>query len=263
MDAVGLFFRKHPELEPTGKLSILGTAVCSAARLNAYVKRRNPRAPEIAELYLQSGRRYGVRGDVAYCQMVYETRCWSNEFSGPDWGPFSLAERAEEASVAVHMQLLYMMAADMPVPSELDTADRRAGILERSGLRGSVRCWEDLNGKWAIGGKRYGQDIVSMWRAVTEWSDKGEVTVADENEKMQAPSGLVALREGLTRRVDWSSLCSEEMNWLKEWQLLPDPVPHPDRKVTWSELASLFFRWERRTSAITMEENKGSIQKEG
>lgn len=263
MEAVGFIFRQHPELEPTGKLSILGTAACSAARLNAYVKRRNPKAPELAELYLQAGRRYGVRGDVAYCQMVYETRCWSNEFSGPSWGLFSLAQRGEEACIAVHMQLLYMVASNMPLPSELDTSDRRVELLERSGWRGSARCWEDLNGKWSIGGNHYGQDIVAMWRSIMEWDDKGEVAAAADNGIIQEPPGLGSLRERIARRVDGSSLYNEEMNWLKAQQLLPSPMPHPDRKVTWAELAALIYRWENRASAVTMEGNEGSSKKEG
>ncbi|KIL34538.1 hypothetical protein SD71_18825 [Cohnella kolymensis] len=262
MEAVGLFFRKHPELEPTGKLSILGRALCSAQRMNAYVKRRNPKAPQIAELYLQAGRRYGVRGDVAFCQMVYESRCWSNEFSGPSWGPFSLAQRGEEASIAVHMQLLYTMASDIPLSSELDTSDRRVDALVRSGWQGSAHCWEDLNGKWSIGVNRYGQDVVAMWRNLMEWSAEEEEEAVD-NENTQQSAGLGSLMDRVTRRVDWSLLCSEEMNWLKDQRLLPEPVPHPDRKVTWAELAAVLYRWEKRQSADTIERKEGTSKKEG
>jgi hypothetical protein len=263
MDAVGLFFRRHPELEPTGKLSILGTALCPAERMNAYVKRRNSKAPEIAELYLQAGRRYGVRGDVAFCQMVYETRCWSNEFSGPSWGPFSLDQRGEESSIAVHMQLLHTMATDMPLSSEMDTLDRRVDVLIRSGWRGSAHCWEDLNGKWAIGNKYYGQDIVAMWRNMMEWSGNEEATEPVDNENVQQPAGPGSSREKITRRVDWSSVSTEEMKWLKEIHLLPNPVPHPDAKLTWAEVAALLYRWEKREATATIEGKEGTAKKEG
>ncbi len=256
MEKVGTVFRKHPELEPTGKLSLLGEARCSAERMNAYAKRRNPKAPEIAELYLRQGKRYGVRGDVAFCQMVYETRGWTVEISGPSWAPITLNQWSEESWIEIQMQILYTFATELSLPQELHTAQRQIALLERAGWRGTAPCWEDLNGKWSVAGRRYGQDIAAMWRSMMEWNGKGEVM-------MEQPSGRDTLRSGPAREriagnVDWSSFSNEEMNWLKEMGLLPSPVPHPDRKVTWAELAVLLHRWENRSSTPVFEQNNGS-----
>ncbi|MCD9022664.1 hypothetical protein [Cohnella silvisoli] len=256
MDRIGSVFRKHPELEPTGKLSILGAACCSAERMNAYVKRRNPKAPEIAELYLRQGERYGVRGDVAYCQMVYETRGWTAEISGPSWAPITLNQWSEEGSVEQQMQILHTFAANGAMPQDAKIAQRSIALIERAGWRGRVVCWEDLNGKWSVAGNRYGQDIVAMWRNMIEWRGEGEVTMEQPNEGDYSRSGIA--RERINGNVDWSSISNEEMNWLKGQQLLPDPVPHPDRKVTWAELAVLLHRWENRPPTATIEANKVS-----
>jgi hypothetical protein len=255
-------FRKHPELEPTGKLSLLGEASCSADQMNSYAKRRNIRAPEVAELYLRLGQCYGIRGDVAYCQMVYETRGWTAELSGPSWAPFTLAQWSEESSIALQMQILYTFATNLALPQQLNTAKRSIALLERAGWRGNVQCWEDLNGKWSVAGNPYGQDIVAIWRNMKEWISKGEVLKGNPNGRMAPLSGSNK-RERISGSVDWSSFCSEEMKWLKEQLLLPNPVPHPDRQVTWAELAALLYQWENRSSTATMEGKVVSSKKEG
>jgi hypothetical protein len=261
MERVSFVFRKHHELEPTGKLSLLGAACCSAERMTAYAKRRNPRIPEMAEMYLRQGRRYGVRGDVAYCQMIYETRGWTAAISGPAWAPLTLDQWSEEESVEFQMQLLYRFATELPIPQEATTIKKPIAVLERAGWIGSAPCWEDLNSKWSIAGNRYGQDIVAMWRSMMEWKGKGEVVMEQPNRSDHNRSGTT--RDRITGSVDWSSFSNEEMNWLKEQQLLPSPVPHPDRKVTWAELAVLLYRWESRPSTAIMEGNHVSLQKEG
>jgi hypothetical protein len=257
MERVSFVFRKHHELEPTGKLSLLGAACCSAERMTAYAKRRNPRIPEMAEMYLRQGRRYGVRGDVAYCQMIYETRGWTAAISGPAWAPFTLDQWSEEDSVEFQMQLLYRFATELPIPQEATTIKRQIAVLERAGWIGSAPCWEDLNSKWSVAGNRYGQDIVAMWRSMMEWKGKGEVVMEQPNGRDNNRSGTT--RDRITGSIDWSSFSNEEMNWLKEQQLLPSPVPHPDRKVTWAELAVLLYRWENRPSTATMEGNHVSL----
>lgn len=255
-------FREHPELEPTGKLSLLGEANCSAGRMNAYAKRRNPKVPELAELYLRIGQRYGVRGDVAFCQMVYETRGWTSELSGPYWVPFTLAQWSEESSIELQMQILYTFATDLALPQQLNTAKRSIALMERAGWRGRVQCWEDLNGKWSAAGKQYGQDIVAMWRNMMEWGSKGEVIMSNPNGRVTQRSGSTP-SERISGNVDWSSFCTEEMKWLKEQHMLPNPVPHPDRQVTWAELAVLLHQWENRSSTAIMEGKVGSKKKEG
>lgn len=168
-------FARHPELLPTGKLSLLGEACCTAERMNEYVQRRNPLAPPIAEVFLSQGERYGIRGDVAYCQMVYETRCWTTQISGPAWSPWTLDQWSEEATIEGQMQILYTFATERPLPGQVSVTHRHLPWLERAGWKGNVPCWEDLNGRWSHqGNHHYGQDIIAIWRNMRMWRRKGK-----------------------------------------------------------------------------------------
>jgi hypothetical protein len=271
MGAVNAVFRTHPELEPTGKVSLLGASLCSADRMDAYAKRRNPDAPELAECYLRLGRRYGIRGDVAYCQMVYETRGWTAQVSGPYWEPLLLGQWAEEAAIERVMQILYSFATQLPLPVEFNQVKGQAELLDRASWRGKVAYWEDLSGKWTKSGQHYGQDIVAMWRNMMEWNGKGEVKhmeTFEQSEHAQGSGSKPLDRPSLpgARRagnVEESLRCTEEMLFLKQLGLLPSPVPHPDREVTWAELAVLLQRWEYRSVPATMEGNGAPLREEG
>jgi len=249
MALVSQVFRRHPDLEPTGKLTILGRARCSAERMNAYLRRRNAKAPLLAELYLRVGQRYGLRGDVVFCQMVYETRAWTRAQSGPSWAPFMLEQWADEQAVDRLMRILHAFASGESLPDNgLRNASPDEELLRRAGWRGKAPCWEDLNGKWSERGDRYGQDIAAIWRNMKEWRGEGEVFQVTEEELEQARDEEIRLRVGgrvaRGQASDWSQMSSEDMLWLKGKGLLPAPVPHPEHRVTWGELASLLRRLE-------------------
>ncbi|WP_239618927.1 glucosaminidase domain-containing protein [Cohnella mopanensis] len=258
METVGSAFRRHPELEPTGKLSLLGKACCSAERMDAYLRRRNPRAPGIAGMYLSAGERYGVRGDVAFCQMMYETRGWTIEISGPTWWPRSLAQWSGEDSIEAHMQILYSLATELPLSQTSAAAQLPLERLDRSGWLGKVLCWEDLNSKWSAAGHyRYGQDIVAIWRNMLERRGR-EAAMRDQAQEQNDPK-LVTVKIGSAGRGDGASVSHEQLGWLRSQRLLPVPAPHPDQKVTWGELAIVLHRWENRSAADTIGKNKESL----
>ena len=66
--------------EPTGALDmealIMGQAQVDAQQLRALLYRNNPNAPDLIDLYLEIGAKYGVRGDLAFCQAAKETGWW-------------------------------------------------------------------------------------------------------------------------------------------------------------------------------------------
>ncbi|MFC4601760.1 hypothetical protein [Cohnella hongkongensis] len=263
MKKVDAAFRSHPEFGPTGKLSIRGEASCSGDRLLAYARRRNPQAPDVAEIYIRHGRQYGIRGDVAYCQAAYDTRWWTAELSGPDWAPQLRAQWTDEAAIEARFQMLHTFATLMPLPAEAKLADDRpVSYIEQAGWRGAATCWEELGGKWTHhGNPRYGSYVVAMWRGVLEWDGKGVPAKQPVYRQESGPSVRAGVRR--TAAVDWSSFVSEQMKWLQNRRLLPVPSPHPDRKVTWEELAALLRQWESRPVAVTMEEKQASSRKEG
>lgn len=62
--------------EGTEKTPILGTSEATAGQMRAFVRRVNPGAPDYAQLYLEIGAKYGVRGDLAFAQAIKETGYW-------------------------------------------------------------------------------------------------------------------------------------------------------------------------------------------
>ncbi|RIE01267.1 hypothetical protein [Cohnella faecalis] len=200
MGEAGLPFRRHPDVGPSGKVTIMGPSRCNAERMAAYASRRNSSVPDLAHAYLRFGAEYGVRGDVAYCQALYDTRAWTTEPAGSPWKPLALSSGrsvSDEASVEQHIQLLHAFAANKSAGYEesAEVAERRSR-MERAGWLGTVRHWEDLNGKWQLPGSKYGQDIVAIWRGMMEWSGKGEVHVDIETQQTPEDRSLGDTKTG-------------------------------------------------------------------
>ncbi|MFC5402232.1 hypothetical protein [Cohnella soli] len=241
-------FRGHPELEPSGKLSIVGRACCDAERMTAYVRRRNPAAPYVAETYLRLGERYGIRGDVAFCQAAIETRGWTSGMLGPWWAPLGAGRWAEESAIEERMRLLFSFSTSSG-GAALGRHD--ADLLEREGWHGTVSCWEDLGGKWSRSyqAHRYGHDVTAMWRNMLAWRGKGEVVMERASSGWGGAYGRET-PEDHGSGADWLTSGGADLTWLRAEGLLPEPVPHPGRKVTWAELATLLHQWEKRTKRV-------------
>lgn len=174
---------------------IMGTAQASADQLKALLEQKNPEAsPELADLYLEIGQEYGIRGDIAFCQAAKETKWWhfgglvqefQNNFCGlgasgtPATGDEDLrgADPARTryqagihgpifdslaTGVEAHIQHLYAYAVKGALPSGKAQVDPRFTFPARGG---TVR-WVDLGGgKWA-GDPNYGQSILNDYYAL-------------------------------------------------------------------------------------------------
>ncbi|WP_054695352.1 stalk domain-containing protein [Syntrophomonas palmitatica] len=56
---------------------ILGESKVNAESLKKLLRQNNPLAdPELVDLYLEIGKQYGIRGDIAFCQAAKETGWW-------------------------------------------------------------------------------------------------------------------------------------------------------------------------------------------
>lgn len=223
---IHLNFREHPEKTPSGKVSVFGPSICPAEKMNAYAARRNPDAPRAAEIYLELGARYGIRGDTAFCQAMLDTKVWTEAPMGPPWmplasriwgyAPSAWRDSELERCVERHFQQLFALA---------------------SHEEGSVFGWEDLNGRWAVPGTRYGQDILAIWRSMADW--RGNGMPEEESVKPAAP----CTREDAASDAKDGE---EALAWLSERGWTPMPMPHAERRVTWAELARVLREWEHR-----------------
>lgn len=170
--------------EPTGALDmealIMGQAQVDAQQLRALLYRNNPNAPDLIDLYLEIGAKYGVRGDLAFCQAAKETgwwrftgivQPWQNNYCG--LGATGVAATGDEDllgadpscicyeegvhgaifatpkdGVEAQIQHLYAYATKKPLPEGTVLVDPRFKKV----TRGIAPRWIDLGGKWAYPG---------------------------------------------------------------------------------------------------------------
>jgi|GEM_PF-1530961 len=138
---------------------------------------------ELAQLFVDEGFRYGVRGDVAFAQSILE----SGYFEFPDGGQVKPTDNNfagigacnscsggyqwADARTGVRAQIQHLRNYADPKSKAADLPD--APILPHYDTfiyKGKAPNWEDLNGKWAVPGTTYGQGIVSIYSRVLTYS---------------------------------------------------------------------------------------------
>lgn len=162
---------KHP---------IMGKSQCTFEQMKKYLLRVNPKprinctVDELAMLYLDIGTSEGVRGDMAFAQAIKETGYWrfggqvlpeQNNYAG--LGAINNAPIGKGATfktptegIRAHIQHLKAYASKANLNTPL--VDPRFSLVSR----GIAPNWEDLNGKWAVPGINYGEQIVAIWQAI-------------------------------------------------------------------------------------------------
>ncbi len=172
---------------------IQGESVATAEQLQQLAWANNPDAPDVAQLYLDIGKIYGIRGDIAFCQAAKETGWWKygnlvqayqNNYCGlgatgsPATGEESLygADRSRvwyvegvhgaifatpADGVEAQIQHLYAYCCTDPLPEGRDIVDPRFTLV----TRGIAPNWQDLNGRWAVPGVGYGESIIQDYYA--------------------------------------------------------------------------------------------------
>jgi N-acetylmuramoyl-L-alanine amidase CwlA len=165
-----------PSKSATIKTPIFGKATATVDQMRAYLKSKNPNAPDYAQLYLDIGAKYGIAGDLAFCQSIKETGAWKfggqvkleqNNFAGIgalNGGAAGASFSTPAEGIEAQIQHLYGYATTNPLPTGVNCIDPRFDILTKAGKRGTAPYWEDLDGKWAVPGDGYGESIVAMWK---------------------------------------------------------------------------------------------------
>lgn len=173
---------KPPILERDESFTIKGNSYLSAKDLENFVMIVNSTAVRVADYYLKYGQVYGIRGDVAFAQAILETdyfrftgtvRKEQNNFAGI--GTTSETNRGHyfttpEEGVHAHIQHLYAYASTEKIPDGYPLIDPRFHLVQR----GSAPNWVDLNGKWAVPGRTYGQTIISIYKRMLDSSGKSK-----------------------------------------------------------------------------------------
>lgn len=168
-----------PSNEATVNDSIMGESVKSAEVLQSQLEKKNPnmnpRFKDIAKEYIRIGKIYGVKGDIAFCQMAHETG-WlkfggqvlesQNNFCGlgaTNGGAKGAVFDTVEDGVTAHIQHLFAYACSKPLPSGEKLLDPRFNLIKP---RGKAPTWFELNGKWAVPGTTYAQSIIRHYNEI-------------------------------------------------------------------------------------------------
>lgn len=157
---------------PEETFTIQGETHLFAHQLDDFVRSVHPNAPNLGSYYIKYGQIYGIRADVAYAQAIKETDYFrftgtvnedQNNYAGigatgPD-NPGSSFSSPEEG-VHAQIQHLFAYASTESIPNGQPLIDPRFNLV----TRGVAKTWTQLNGKWAVPGTTYGQDIISIYR---------------------------------------------------------------------------------------------------
>lgn len=192
-DVVSIVEVERNPPKPSQKTPIFGQSIATVEQMTEFMRRKNPNADFIANyarLYLDTGTKYGIRGDLAFCQSIKETGAWKfggqvkpdqNNFAGlgaTNGGASGASFQTPAEGIEAQIQHLYAYATTDDLPSGIVVVDPRFDLITQIGKRGSAPNWEDLNGKWAVPGDGYGESIVSMWKdlCAIETLKKDDVT---------------------------------------------------------------------------------------
>lgn len=173
----------------TADVTIQGPAIATADQLQAWVTERGVTIPDgLADLYLEIGAEYGIRGDLAFAQAAKETHYWQytglvqpdqynycglwatgspltggESLNGADSGLVRLEPSrhgatfaSPEIGVEAHIQHLYAYATTDPLPPGKVLLSPRFNLVQR----GCAPTWQGLNARWAVPGTTYGQSVI-------------------------------------------------------------------------------------------------------
>lgn len=162
--------------------SIIGTPMATQKQCVQYLLKNNPyprlpvSAEEIVSYYYEEGAREGIRPDVAFAQALKETGFFryggdvvpeQNNYCGLGTtgnGVRGVYFASPQMGVRAHIQhLLAYTSTRRPTTQIIDP--RYELVREAFGGK-TFGDWQDLNGRWAVPGNHYGQEILSLFKAI-------------------------------------------------------------------------------------------------
>lgn len=171
-------------LRPYAAMSICGESEIDAELMTRFVRRHNPDFdPGIASEFISAGRRYGIRGDIAFCQAIVETG-WFRYTGGTavtadchNYCGLGVTRKGRKGAkfatvadgVTAHIQHLYAYCTTDALPPGERKLDPRFDMVRR----GCATRWHELNGRWAMN-SRYSTAILSVYASLNEFAGKSE-----------------------------------------------------------------------------------------
>lgn len=170
------------ETVSTYDTSIIGTPMATQQQCVRYLLRNNPNpnlnvsAEEIVAYYYEEGSREGIRPDVAFAQALKETGFFryggdvipeQNNYCGlGTTGGGVKGEFFSSPRIGVRAHIQHLLAYSSTRRPTMPVVDPRYGIVRQAYGSRTLGTWQDLNGRWAVPGNYYGQEILSMFRDI-------------------------------------------------------------------------------------------------
>ena len=154
----------------------MGKETITVEQCQRFLSKQNPKAPNIIHFYQLMGELLGIRWGYAVAQMFKETGYLKfggallveqNNFAGIGSvgdGAHGAVFATLEVGVLAHLEHVYAYASRDAVPAFFTKVDPRFDLVKR----GSCPNWEDLNGRWAVPGTGYGEDIVRIYNEIAK-----------------------------------------------------------------------------------------------
>jgi hypothetical protein len=187
----------QPEIKTsTGKNSIMGNSEVSAEQMVQFLLKNNSKPllyrmdiKEFCQLYLDMGKAEGVKGDIAFCQACKETGYF--RFGGDvveeqmnyagigTTGGGVKGQYFKSQKEGILAQIQHLKAYASTEALKLENVDPRYKYV----TKGIAPNWEDLNGRWAVPGNNYGQEILQIFKRLKE--EKVEIVIEKKKEEIK------------------------------------------------------------------------------
>lgn len=161
-----------------GSTSILGSAIATEDQCVKYLLKNNPNpritvsAKDLVKYYYEEAGREGIRPDAAFAQALKETGFFryggtvtpdQNNYCG--LGTTSATVKGayfESARIGVRAHVQHLLAYASVRPPREDVVDPRYSLVRAAYASSTIDTWPGLNGRWAVPGNNYGQEILQI-----------------------------------------------------------------------------------------------------
>ena len=202
--------------ESPESITIMGEPEASQGQMVNYLNKRNPKpllnctSRQIVQLYYEEAGREGIRPDVALCQAFKETGFFGyggdvdpsqNNYCGLGaTGNHEPGLKFETPQLGVRAHIQHLLAYASTRPPKVAIVDPRYTLVRdfRKDIFGKATHWVELNGRWAMPGTNYGQDIIKLWQQAQMPDGSNEsLMAANRNIKLNAPTAEMFVYRGL------------------------------------------------------------------
>ncbi len=217
------------------KVDILGKTVATHGQMKQYLlsinasPKINSSVDALINYYLEEGNTESVRADIAFAQALKETGFFryggivtpeQNNYAG--LGAMNGNKKGEAASfptprigVRAHIQHLRGYATKEPLKQSV--VDPRYVVLQNAGLLGTAPRVTDLNGKWAVPGTGYGEDILKILGNILSMPPTGNDNIIGNTALLEEAKRLKDQITALELEVDkYKGLLNNVLNQIKE-----------------------------------------------